>query len=190
MVLVCTQTQASPYSLVYSDTVSYVFDAEASNVEAGDTAVITIVVDNGGESLLEQNWGAEHLVSLAFNFGDGKLVTSFSYTSGVADQDGVFSTDGWGDVRGIPNEWKDLFSTSATSNSTASEFSWFINGFNSPYIDGNGVIDLENAGDYVPGMDASLWTISATPIPEPSTYAAFAGLAVMGAALFRRRRHA
>ncbi|MFN5972006.1 MAG: PEP-CTERM sorting domain-containing protein, partial [Microcystis sp.] len=68
-------SHAAVFTATYTGTVS---SAIVDNVTAGDTAVITFQLDNGGTSLLSQTWNATDIVSVTFNFGNGAHVTTFN----------------------------------------------------------------------------------------------------------------
>jgi hypothetical protein len=71
------------------------------------------------------------------------------------------------------------FSAQSFNDITAVGFAWTVNNFS-----GN-----INGGDAQFGVDRFTFAAT-TAIPEPSTYAALAGLAALGLVMWRRRRHA
>jgi len=70
---------AAIFTATYTGTVSF---ATVDNVTAGNTALITYQLDNGGTSLLNQTWTASNIVSVTFNFGNGAHVTTFNPNGG------------------------------------------------------------------------------------------------------------
>ena len=78
---------AAIFTATYTGTVS---SATVDNVTAGNTAVITFQLDNGGTSLLNQTWTASNIVTVTFNFGNGAHVTTFN-PNGVGG-DGLSNT--------------------------------------------------------------------------------------------------
>jgi hypothetical protein len=180
---------AAIFTATYTDTVSA---ATVDNVTAGDTAVITYQLDNGGTSLLGQTWTASNIVSVTFNFGNGAHVTTFNPNGGdgLSQSIGSFVTNASGQLTAVPSEWYDLNNVNVVStNSTQTPNAWFVNGLNSVYSTNNfsNNVSLTNvAGNIV----AANWTIQGTQTqttPEPGTLLGLLAVGSLGA-LARKRQ--
>ncbi|MBE5230462.1 MAG: PEP-CTERM sorting domain-containing protein [Microcystis aeruginosa PMC 728.11] len=180
---------AAIFTATYTGTVSENFGVD--NVAAGNTAVITYQLDNGGSSLLSQTWNASNIVSVTFNFGNGAHVTTFDPNgvggNGLTVSTGSFVTNASGQLTAVPSNWSDDSNLNVVStNSTQTPFSWFVNGGNGVYYTDNGDVSLTNvAGNIV----AANWTIQGTQTqttPEPGTVLGL--LAVGSLGLLARKR--
>jgi hypothetical protein len=180
---------AAIFTATYTDTVS---SAAVDNVTAGDTAVITYQLDNGGTSLLNQTWTASDIVSVTFNFGNGAHVTTFNPNGGdgLSQSIGSFVTNGLGQLTAVPSGWTDFSNVNVVStNSTQTPNAWFVNGFNSVYSTNNfsNDVSLTNvAGNIV----AANWTIQGTQTqttPEPGTLLGLLAVGSLGV-LARKRQ--
>ncbi len=161
---------AAIFTATYTGTVSF---ATVDNVTAGNTALITYQLDNGGTSLLNQTWTASNIVSVTFNFGNGAHVTTFNPNggNGLTNSIGSFVTNALGQLTAVPSAWTDNSNVNVVStNSTQTPTQWFVNGFNSVYITGSAInrksVRLTNvSGNIV----AANWTIQ--PAVTPSSQA-------------------
>ncbi|NCS28466.1 MAG: PEP-CTERM sorting domain-containing protein [Microcystis aeruginosa F13-15] len=180
---------AAIFTATYTGTVSENFGVD--NVAAGNTAVITYQLDNGGSSLLSQTWNATDIVSVTFNFGNGAHVTTFNPNGvggdGLSTTTGSFVTNASGQLTAVPSDWSDVSNVNVVStNSTQTPFSWFVNGGNGVYYTDNGDVSLTNvAGNIV----AANWTIQPAQTqttPEPGTVLGL--LAVGSLGLLARKR--
>ncbi|TRU35745.1 MAG: PEP-CTERM sorting domain-containing protein [Microcystis aeruginosa Ma_MB_F_20061100_S20] len=181
---------AAIFTATYTGTV---FSASVDNVAAGNTAVITYQLDNGGSSLLSQTWNATDVVSVTFNFGNGAHVTTFNPNgvggNGLSATTGSFVTNALGQLTAVPSNWYDDSNVNVVStNSTQTPNQWFVNGYNGVYYtnNANNSVRLTNvAGNIV----AANWTIQPAQIqttPEPGTVLGL--LAVGSLGLLARKR--
>jgi hypothetical protein len=180
---------AAIFTATYTDTVS---SAAVDNVTAGDTAVITYQLDNGGTSLLNQTWTASDIVSVTFNFGNGAHVTTFNPNGGdgLSKSLGSFVTNGLGQLTAVPSGWGDLSNVNVVStNSTQTPTEWFVDGANSVYYTNNfsNNVRLTNvAGNIV----AANWTIQGTQTqttPEPGTLLGLLAVGSLGVLACKRQ---
>jgi hypothetical protein len=56
------------FNATYTSTVSQINNATLSGVSAGDSAVITVALDNNGTSIDSQTWTPSEVDSITFNF--------------------------------------------------------------------------------------------------------------------------
>ncbi|MCA2509620.1 MAG: PEP-CTERM sorting domain-containing protein [Microcystis sp. M54BS1] len=182
---------AAIFTATYTGTVSENFGVD--NVAAGNTAVITYQLDNGGSSLLSQTWNASNIVSVTFNFGNGAHVTTFDPNgvggNGLTVSTGSFVTNASGQLTAVPSNWSDVSNVNVVStNSTQTPNAWFVNGGNGVYVTNNfnNDVSLTNvSGNIV----AANWTIQPAQIqttPEPGTVLGL--LAVGSLGLLARKR--
>lgn len=162
-----------------------------ANTSFGDTLLIEFELDNGGASLNSQTWNAGDVVSLTFAKPDESFKTVFGAET-FTNSTGAFSTDGSGNLTGVPSNWTDTSVTNVLS--TTSLFSpdlWFVDGTSTVYAEGFGdfSISIDNASTI---LSASNWNLSTTsalsPIPEPSSVALGLGLGALGLVILRRRK--
>ena len=71
-----TPALASPFSYQFASTISGF--SSMPGLTAGQSAIITVVLDNGGTSTISQTWTAAQLQSVTWNFNNGGLLTTFS----------------------------------------------------------------------------------------------------------------
>ena len=184
---------AAIFTATYTDTVAAPTSSPlVDNVTAGDTAVITYQLDNGGTSLLSQTWTASNIVSVTFNFGNGAHVTTFNPNGGdgLSNSIGSFVTNASGTLTAVPSDWKDFSNVNVVStNSTQTPIAWYLDGSNGVYFTNtfsNGV-DLTNvSGNIV----AANWTIQGTQTqttPEPGTLLGLLAVGSLGV-LARKRQ--
>ena len=180
---------AAVFTATYTGTVS---SAIVDNVTAGDTAVITFQLDNGGTSLLNQTWTASNIVSVTFNFGNGAHVTTFNPNGGdgLTNSIGSFVTNASGTLTAVPFVWSDDSDVNVVStNSTQTPSSWSLDGSNAVYTTDNfgNLVSLTNgAGNIV----AANWTIQPAQTqttPEPGTLLGLLAVGSLGV-LARKRQ--
>ncbi|GCL52071.1 hypothetical protein NIES3804_36590 [Microcystis aeruginosa NIES-3804] len=181
---------AAIFTATYTDTV--LFAGGADNVAAGDTAVITFQLDNGGSSLFNQTWNATDIVSVTFNFGNGAHVTTFNPNGGdgLNATIGSFVTNASGQLTAVPFVWSDDSDVNVVStNSTQTPSSWSLDGSNAVYTTDNfgNLVSLTNvAGNIV----AANWTIQPAQTqttPEPGTVLGLLAVGSLGV-LARKRQ--
>jgi len=181
---------AAIFTATYTDTV--LFAGGADNVAAGDTAVITFQLDNGGSSLFNQTWNATDIVSVTFNFGNGAHVTTFNPNGGdgLNATIGSFVTNASGTLTAVPSAWIDFSNVNVVStNSTQTPNAWSLDGSNAVYTTDNSgnLVSLTNvAGNIV----AANWTIQGTQTqttPEPGTLLGLLAVGSLGV-LARKRQ--
>ncbi|AKE63359.1 hypothetical protein MYAER_1001 [Microcystis aeruginosa NIES-2549] len=181
---------AAIFTATYTDTV--LFAGGADNVAAGDTAVITYQLDNGGSSLFNQTWTASNIVSVTFNFGNGAHVTTFNPNGGdgLTGDIGSFVTNALGQLTAVPFVWSDESDVNVVStNSTQTPSSWSLDGSNAVYTTDNlgNLVSLTNvAGNIV----AANWTIQPAQTqttPEPGTVLGLLAVGSLGV-LARKRQ--
>ncbi|MCZ8250532.1 PEP-CTERM sorting domain-containing protein [Microcystis sp. LE19-195.1E] len=162
------------------------------NVTAGDTAVITYQLDNGGTSLLSQTWNATDIVTVTFNFGNGAHVTTFNPNGGdgLSVSTGSFVTNASGQLTAVPSEWYDDTNVNVVStNSTQTPIEWYVNGFNGVYYTDPNYYYEVNLTNVEGNIDPANWTIQPAQIqttPEPGTLLGL--LAVGSLGLLARKR--
>ena len=181
---------AAIFTATYTDTVFY---ATVDNVTAGDTAVITYQLDNGGTSLLSQTWTASNIVSVTFNFGNGAHVTTFNPNggNGLSTSTGSFVTNALGTLTAVPTSWSDLNNVNVVStNSTQTPTEWYVNGFNSVYFTGSAInrksVRLTNVSGNIVAANWTIQPAQTQTTPEPGTLLGL--LAVGSLGLLARKR--
>jgi hypothetical protein len=186
--------QASPYYAVWNGTV---WHTDVTGVSAGNTATITVTLDNGGSSAASQTWGQAGFKSIAFAFGSTLTTFVTPFGGSLAGLTGSWVTNAGGTLISVPSFLYDVdFGTDYTTNLAETPSLWGIYGANSILymIDGRDVaVNDEDTLIY-----ASSWTLS--PANPPSTVpeidaAASTGaltllLGALGLAAERRRKPA
>ncbi|AVQ73127.1 PEP-CTERM sorting domain-containing protein [Microcystis sp. MC19] len=181
---------AAIFTATYTGTVSQNFGVD--NVTAGNTAVITYQLDNGGTSLFNQTWTASDIVSVTFNFGNGNHVTTFNPNAGdgLSNSTGSFVTNASGTLTAVPSNWTDYSNVKVVStNSAQTPIVWVVNGSNDVYFTNNSgtFVRLTNgSGNIV----AANWTIQGTQTqttPEPGTVLGLLAVGSLGV-LARKRQ--
>ncbi|NCQ90301.1 MAG: PEP-CTERM sorting domain-containing protein [Microcystis aeruginosa LG13-03] len=179
---------AAIFTATYTGTVS---SATVDNVTAGDTAVITFQLDNGGTSLFNQTWNDSNIVSVTFNFGNGAHVTTFNPNGGdgLSTSTGSFVTNALGTLTAVPTSWSDLNDVNVVStNSTQTPTNWFVNGFNGVYYT-NGFsneVELTNVSGNIVAANWTIQPAQTQTTPEPGTLLGL--LAVGSLGLLARKR--
>lgn len=168
-----------------------VSSAIVDNVTAGDTAVITFQLDNGGTSLLSQTWNASNIVSVTFNFGNGAHVTTFNPNGGdgLDFTTGSFVTNASGQLTAVPSEWYDYTNVNVVStNSTQTPTQWFVSGFNAVYYTNNFdySVTLTNVSGNIVAANWTIQPAQTQTTPEPGTLLGL--LAVGSLGLLARKR--
>ena len=180
---------AAIFTATYTDTVSA---ATVDNVTAGDTAVITYQLDNGGTSLLGQTWTASNIVSVTFNFGNGAHVTTFNPNGGdgLSQSIGSFVTNASGTLTAVPSDWFDISNVNVVStNSAQTPLGWSINGDNPLYWTNNfsGEVELTNVSGNIVAANWTIQPAQTQTTPEPGTLLGLLAVGSLGV-LARKRQ--
>ncbi|TGD71522.1 hypothetical protein E4634_17880 [Mangrovimicrobium sediminis] len=192
---------AAPFSMTWTSTVS-IEDTYSGYV--GESATITVVVDNGGTSNVSQVWATTDIVSLTFSFGHATtpITTVFDPNGGgnFAFASGQYQTDGTGALTAVPSMAGDE-AAPTTNDPINSSLEWFVNGLNGIYYSfpmGNGFLEVNNVGTNTdPGSWSNPAPVAAGPagpvepvpaLPLVGLVMAALGLGAAGAAGLRRKQ--
>jgi hypothetical protein len=185
------QANAALFQFQFEDTIS---STTISGLSGGQSALVTVALDNGGTSLISQTWTAFDLQSLTFDFNDGGVVSTFSapFDGGIDYVGGDFETDAAGTLTSVMSDWSDYGITSdfVNSGSAAVSFQYELYGGSSTvYWSDVGYVELDN-GSHGPEsfLQPDQWS-QVSVVPEPSIIALF-GLGLAGLGFARRRRQA
>jgi hypothetical protein len=146
----------------------------------GDTLTLSVIADNGGSSLLAQNWSAAQILSATLNVGSytALYTAPFFSTSGFATNGvGALTYAIFGDIAdpGNNNAVTDTFGTS-----TLGEL------YGNYVVDTLGRYSAWSLGNNAPNINLSRWSVRVASVPEPGTLSLFAaGLIALG--VMRRR---
>jgi hypothetical protein len=156
---------AAPYCFQYTDTISS-SGTLPTGLAIGDSATITVKLDNGGTSLNSQTWNSSHLQSVTFDFKNGTVKTTFSSPwggNGLNGSSGSFVTDGAGALTAVMSDWHDNngLGTDYTTNSSNTPFTWYLNGANSEYYETSRRVNLTNVTNVTV---ASSWSNVTCPV--------------------------
>lgn len=166
LMVMATSASAVPFSYRFDSTV--IAGTTGLPASPGDSASITVTLDNGGTSDLSQVWTGADLESVTFNINNGAAVVSFfsPFDGGLSDDAGSFETDATGSLISAPLEWFDEdISTDFTANVPVTPvLLWYINGFNPVLADDD---DLSLYLSDVAGMrNPDNWSrVTALPLP-------------------------
>jgi hypothetical protein len=180
------QANAALIQFQYDDTILY---STITGLVAGQSATITVGLDNGVAGDVSQTWTAGDLTSVTFDFNNGGLVSTFnSPWGGAIDSNlGNFTTNGSGVLTGVMASWSNYSSGTDWSSAglAVTPESWWLNGWNEVFRADSmlGVVALTNVSDM---KSAANWSKVAA-VPEPSIIALF-GLGLVGIGFARRKR--
>jgi hypothetical protein len=192
------QANAALFQFEFEDTISL---TAIPGLSVGQSALITVGLDNGGTSHLSQTWTADDLTAVTFDFNNGGSVFTFSdpFDGGLSFVSGDFVTDSSGTLTSVLSNWRDYFITTDFSSSDGSLnfFSWWLDGHNYLFCAGSGCYlgqKVSLSGNVPFGVDRAdslmldpdEWTLVSV-VPEPSIIALF-GLGLAGLGLVRRRQ--
>lgn len=166
-----------------------------TGVSQGDSAVITVGLDNGGSSNINQVWTAADLQSVTFDFNNGAILTTFlsPFGGGLINSAGSFQTDAAGTLTSVMTNWSDgLIGTDWISNDPGIPSLWWLDGFNPIYQNASGQLASIVLPINIPGtpglLDPASWT-QVSAIPVPAAVWLF-GTALVGLLGFGRRKKA
>ena len=190
LALMVMGTSASAVPVSYRFESSVVAGTVGLPASPGDPASITVTLDNGGASLVNQVWTAADLQSVTFDINNGAATASFfsPFDGGLVVSNGSFATDALGNLISAPSTWFDEFVTAGftTNFPFVLDLNWFINGFNSVLFDDENIgptVQLILA-DVDGNTDPANWSrVTALPLP-PTLLLLLVGLG--GVALLRR----
>jgi hypothetical protein len=178
------QANAAIIQFQYDDTISY---SLITGLVAGQSATITVGLDNGVAGDVSQIWTAGDLTSVTFDFNNGGLVTTFKSPWGgsLSSSVGNFTTNGSGVLTGVMSSWYDIsLGTDWTSSGVAvTPLWWYLNSGNSVYGSDKGDVGLSS----VSGLSSAANWSKVAAVPEPSIIALF-GLGLVGIGFARRKR--
>ena len=156
----------------------------------GDPASITVTLDNGGASIVNQVWTAAHLQSVTFDINNGAATVSFfsPFDGGLFSSVGHFATDAAGNLTSVMDNWADRIVTAdfVASVPFVGGLDWFINGANGVVFDNS--ISNSRFQLFLPDVQGNTnpanWSrVTALPLP-PTLLMLLVGL--VGVALLRR----
>lgn len=177
LALLCTAipVQASPYLFEFNSTLisNPGPNPLPTGLVAGQSAKITVALDNGGSSNISQIWSAANLQYVTFDFNHGTVLTTFTYPFWMGVQTAAqvpnsFITNGLGTLTSVLTYWGSNGSvgTDFTTNDATAPFTWILNGGNGVYYTGvNQVASIANVGTL---LSPAAWTPVITAVPEPS----------------------
>jgi hypothetical protein len=159
-----SSVNASLFEFQFEDTIGF---TNITGLDVGNSAKITLGLDNGGTSNVSQTWTAGDLLSVTWDFNNGGLVTTFNSPWGGAldSTSGDFVTDVTGTLTNVMSNWHDsTVGSDFVTNGSAAPFFWILDVTGNVYADItlHGV-SLSNAGSM---LTASNWSpVSAVPVP-------------------------
>ena len=193
MAVMAGQSQAAVVSATFLSTADNTANGlpYVDNVSFGDQVKIVFAMDNGGNTLFNQTWNASDVLSVTFDFNNGAHKTVFdpNGAGGFDQADGIFVTNGLGQLTAVPNFWFDDPANVSSTNSTQTPNAFYLYLGPDIYYTNNYsfAVGIPNA---IGTLNASDWTLSsASAVPEPSSLAVFGiGMCVAGVRAARRRR--
>ncbi len=160
----------------YNSTVSNINSGNLSGVSVGDNFSLTIELDNGGTTTVNQTWTAGDVVNLIFDFNNGANRTVFNPVFDAAT--GNFTTNGSGILTAVPSNWFSTSPTVQTTNSTSTPVVWFISGSNNVFATNtSGGVGIANVNG---NIDPTNWTIAPASTAVPFDFDPSLGVALLG----------
>lgn len=165
---------AAPYDLHFTSTVSY--NNLASGVTVGDSFEITVRVDNGGTTAVNQTWQYADIESVRFSVKGGAYTANFPRSTFIdLATAGSIQTDGAGVVSSSLAGWTaNITANNIDSDGNALTY-WFIDGLNPVLFAAISFGKAISAADST--NNSSLWTVSAS---APATAKAVPTMSVYG----------
>jgi len=186
--VVNSPANALVFNATYTGTVSNV--SGVNGISVGDSAVITVALDNGGTSIDSQTWTPSDVQSITFNFNNGANETVFNPV--LTTTSGTFVTNGAGVLTSVTSMLNSNNVSVKSTNSTTVPSGFFLNGANQVFYtsDFNDSVSLTNVTNDIKAAD---WTISAASSPVPWDFNPTAGAAIgiplfFGLRILRGRR--
>ncbi len=180
---------AAPFASQYTGTIS---TSTHPDIVAGESYAVTVVMDNGGASTVNQTWTGADLVCVTFAFNDARNVvfaadvvaTPPTSIAGSATTDGAGALSSWFTTIRQFTDQSPNFAASGFSSGPTPAVTWFLNSFNAVWYDtvfARAVNDAAGgvqmaAGNWSTPVAAAPGCVAAPPPPPPAP----TGVPVMG----------
>jgi hypothetical protein len=187
--VVNSPANALVFNATYTDTVSNV--KGVNGISVGDSAVITVALDNGGTSIDGQTWTPSEIDSITFNFNNGANETVFNPV--FTAKSGNFVTNGAGVLTSVTSKLNSNNVSVKSTNSTTVPSGFYLNGSNQVFYTTSNFTDYVSLTNVTNDTNAADWTISAASSPVPWDFDPTAGAAIgiplfFGLRILRGRR--
>jgi hypothetical protein len=164
---------AAPFAVTFSGAIEDDSEVPADLIP-GQLFTIRFVLDNGGDSAINQTWNSTHVRCAIFRFNDAQnQEVRIAYFGGgfAVSNTGIFVTSGTGQLTQVPSIWADEgdpIPNQSSNMSAGPALSWYVNASNDViYFDSTGAsVGLSNVGN---DTTAAFWT---DPVPSTDTCAA------------------
>ena len=162
---------AAPFLTTFSG--STLDEDQPATVIPGEQFTISFVLDNGGNTAINQTWDSTHVRCVIFRFNNAQnreVSIGYAGSGFQGSNSGIFVTSGTGQLTQVPSAWTDFGEPipNQTSNVGAGPvFSWFVNAINDVvYFDSDGTsVGLSNVGN---NTTAAFWS---NPVPSTASCA-------------------